>query len=208
MEIDDVIGNKQKPFEEAAGSAAPQAGDIGPDLSEDPGHAAEAVEQDIEQAEEELARAEDALSAAEQEIARHREAMLRMQAEMENTRKRLVRDAEKSRRFALERIMKDLLQVVDTMERGLQTGRESATVDSLLEGQELTLKMLNKVLADHSLELVDPAGEPFNPELHEAVTMLPSPDHEEGTVMEVLQKGYKLHDRLVRPAMVVVSSKP
>lgn len=166
------------------------------------------AEEELQHAGEELQQAEDALSAAEQEVARHRDAMLRMQAEMDNTRKRLVRDAEKSRRFALERIMKDLLQVLDTMERGLQTGKESATVESLLEGQELTLKMLTKVLNDHSLELVDPAGEPFNPEFHEAVTMLPSPDHEEGTVMEVLQKGYKLHDRLVRPAMVVVSSKP
>ena len=145
---------------------------------------------------------------AQQEVARHREAMLRMQADMENTRKRLVRDSEKTRRFALERIMKDLLQVVDSMERGLQTEAEAATVESLLEGQGLTLKMLTKVLADHNLELVDPVGEPFNPEYHEAVTLIPSPDHEEGSVVEVLQKGYKLHDRLVRPAMVVVAGKP
>lgn len=215
MEIDNVIRKKQNPFEPAVETGAQNAATSAAENSDSSSPDSEVFEGDIQQAEEELQhageelqQAEDALSVAEQEVARHRDAMLRMQAEMDNTRKRLVRDAEKSRRFALERIMKDLLQVLDTMERGLQTGTESATVESLLEGQELTLKMLTKVLNDHSLELVDPAGEPFNPEFHEAVTMVPSPGHEEGTVMEVLQKGYKLHDRLVRPAMVVVSSRP
>jgi molecular chaperone GrpE len=151
---------------------------------------------------------EDALLAAEEELAKHREAMLRMQAEMENLRKRLARDAEKSRKFALERIMKDLLQVRDSMERGLEMADESATVESLREGQELTLKMLAKVLQDHDLEVIDPAGQPFDPEWHEAMTVLPSAELDENTVVEVLQKGYRLHDRLIRPAMVVVSRKP
>jgi molecular chaperone GrpE len=208
MENDTVIRKKQNPFERPVDGDAQQGSDPLNQDAEAAGDQIQHAEEELEQAGEDLQQAEDALSAAEQEVARHRDAMLRMQAEMDNTRKRLVRDAEKSRRFALERIMKDLLQVLDTMERGLQAGKESATVESLLEGQELTLKMLTKVLSEHNLELVDPAGEPFNPEFHEAVTMLPSPDHEEGTVTEVLQKGYKLHDRLVRPAMVVVSSKP
>ena len=203
-----MIRKKQNPFERHVEVDAQQDSDSWNEDAEAAGDQLQQAEEELEQTGEDLQQAEDALSAAEQEVARHRDAMLRMQAEMDNTRKRLVRDAEKSRRFALERIMKDLLQVLDTMERGLQAGQESATVESLLEGQELTLKMLTKVLSDHNLELVDPAGEPFNPEFHEAVTMLPSPHHEEGTVMEVLQKGYKLHDRLVRPAMVVVSSKP
>jgi molecular chaperone GrpE len=105
-------------------------------------------------------------------------------------------------------VLKDLLQVRDSLERGLQVDPASATVDSLLEGQELTLKMLDKVMQDHHLVEIDPAGQPFDPELHEAMTVLPSPDHDENTVLEVLQKGYRLHDRLIRPAMVVVSSKP
>jgi molecular chaperone GrpE len=151
---------------------------------------------------------EEALAAAEQDLARHRDAMLRMQAEMENLRKRLARDAEKSRKFALERIMKDLLQVRDSMERGLGMADESATVESLREGQELTLKMLAKVLQDNELEVIDPAGQPFDPEWHEAMTVLPSEAVEENTVLEVLQKGYRLHDRLIRPAMVVVSRRP
>jgi molecular chaperone GrpE len=148
--------------------------------------------------EDELQEMGMALSAAEAELALHRDAMLRMQAEMENLRKRLVRDLEKSRKFALEGLMKDLLQVRDTLERGLQMTAESTSVEALKEGKELTLKMLNKVMADHGLEVVDPLGEAFNPEFHEAVTMVPSADHPENTVIEVLQKGFKLHDRLIR----------
>ena len=150
----------------------------------------------------------EAVAAAQEEVSRMREAMLRMQAETDNTRKRLTRELERSRRLALERVLKDLLQVRDSLERGLQIDPESVTVDSLIEGQQLTLKMLDKVMQDHHLEEIDPAGEPFDPELHEAMTVMPSPEHEENTVLEVLQKGYRLHDRLIRPAMVVVSRKP
>lgn len=150
----------------------------------------------------------EAVTAAQQEVGRMRDAMLRMQAETENTRKRLTRELERSRKLALERFMKDLLDVRDSLERGLEVDKESATVDSLIEGQQLTLKMFSKVMEDHNLELIDPAGLPFDPELHEAMTVLPSADHEENTVIEVLQKGFRLHDRLVRPARVVVSRKP
>ena len=148
------------------------------------------------------------LAQAEEEIAKHREAMLRMQAEMEILRKRLIRDLEKSRKLALEKIMKDLLQVWDSLERGLEVDAQSLTVESLVEGQELTLKMLEKVMQDHDLEVIDPAGQPFDPELHQAMTVLPAADVDENTVIEVLQKGFMLHDRLIRPAMVVVSGKP
>ena len=149
-----------------------------------------------------------ALSSAENELSLHREAMLRMQAEMDNLRKRLIRDLEKSRRFALEDILKDLLQVRDSLERGLELAGPSSTPESLIEGKQLTLKMLNKVMSDHGLEIIDPVGQPFDPEYHQAMTMQPSDQHDENTVLEVLQKGYKLHDRLVRPAMVIVSTRP
>lgn len=155
-----------------------------------------------------IAELQQALEEAHGELDRHREAMLRMQAEMDNQRKRLVRETEKSRRFALERFMKDLLQVHDSLERGLNIDVESATVEGLREGEELTMKMLDKVLQDHGLELVDPLGQPFNPEFHEAMTMAPSETFGENIVMEVLQKGFSLHDRLIRPAMVVVSKGP
>jgi len=138
----------------------------------------------------------------------HRDAMLRMQAEMENLRKRLIRDLERSRKLALERIMKDILQVRDSLERGLESDSKAATAEQLHEGQALTFKMLDKVLQDHDMELIDPVGEAFNPEFHQAMTVLPSAELEENSVLEVLQKGFKLHDRLIRPAMVVVSRKP
>ena len=147
-------------------------------------------------------------AAAEEELAKHREAMLRMQAEMDNLRKRLMRDLERSRKLALEKVMKDMLQVWDSLERGREATGESLTVEALKEGQELTLKMLEKVMTDHDLAVIDPMGQPFDPESHEAVMVQPSDEVEENTVIEVLQKGFRLHDRLIRPAMVVVSRKP
>ena len=192
---------KQKPSEQAVETDVEQLAT--PIEEEDP------VEVPAEEVvDDELQQMEAALSKAEEELAMHRDAMLRMQAEMENLRKRLVRNLEKSRMFALERIMKDMLQVRDSLELGLETDSESATVDQLREGQALTFKMLDKVLQDHNMELIDPVGEAFNPEFHQAMTVLPSEEFEENSVMEVVQKGFKLHDRLIRPAMVVVSRKP
>jgi len=168
-----------------------------------------AAEQPVDAAtvDDELQDMGQALSAAEAELSLHRDAMLRMQAEMENLRKRLIRDLEKSRKFALEGVMKDLLQVRDSLERGIETVDSNTPVETLKAGKELTLKMLNKVMSDHGLELIDPKGEVFNPELHQAVSLLPSEEHDENTIIDVLQKGFRLHDRLIRPAMVVVSSK-
>jgi len=171
-------------------------------------HGTEAVDDSLRANSRDESHSEDSLATAEAELARHRDAMLRMQAEMENLRKRLTREMEKSRKFALERIMKDLLQVRDSMEKGLEAASETATVESLREGQELTLKMLAKVMQDHDLELIDPAGQPFDPEWHEAMAVVPSAEVPENTVLEVLQKGFRLHDRLLRPARVVVSRTP
>lgn len=153
-----------------------------------------------------MADLEAALGKAEQEAAEQREAMLRMHAEMENLRKRLIRDLEKSRKRALETFMNDLLPVRDSLEKGLQAAAEDASVESLKEGKALILRMLGKVMADHGLEEIDPVGQPFDPELHEAISMIPSPQHAENEVIDVIQKGYRLNDRLVRPARVVVSS--
>jgi molecular chaperone GrpE len=177
LETENVTDKKENPFEE------PVEFDIG-------------TQQEAESPDE-----------IDSELAKHREAMLRMQAEMDNLRKRLMRDLERSRKLALEKIMKDLLQVWDSLERGLEVDAESLSVESLLEGQDLTLRMLEKVMQDHDLEIIDPVGQPFNPEWHQAMTVLPSADVEENTVLEVLQKGFRLHDRLIRPAMVIVSGK-
>ena len=151
----------------------------------------------------------DMLAAAQMEAVEARQDMLRMQADMENLRKRLVREQEKARRRTLERFMGDLLPVRDSLERGLEAASDpAASVEALREGKELIMKMLSKVMGDHGLQTIDPAGEAFDPEKHEAMTMLPSADHDENTVIDVLEKGYQLHDRLIRPAKVVVSRKP
>ena len=151
----------------------------------------------------------DMLAAAQMEAVEARQDMLRMQADMENLRKRLMREQEKARRRTLERFMGDLLPVRDSLERGLEAASDpAASVEALREGKELIMKMLTKVMGDHGLQTIDPAGEAFDPEKHEAMTMLPSPDHDENTVIGVLEKGYQLHDRLIRPAKVVVSRKP
>jgi molecular chaperone GrpE len=156
----------------------------------------------------ELQELQNALDAAQQELAGHRDAMLRMQADMENLRKRLIRDLERSRKFALESIMRDLLPVQDSLERGLEADDEAATIESLKAGKALIKRMLDKVMEDHGLAVIDPLGEPFDPEVHEAMTMRHSDEYAENTVAEVMQKGYLLHDRLIRPAMVVVSQGP
>lgn len=181
---------------------------------------------DIETTEEELAAAseeaageaeseeavetpEELVVAAQTEAAEAKQDMLRMQADMENLRKRLVREHEKARRRTLERFMADLLPVRDSLERGLEAAADpAATVDALKEGKQLIMKMLSKAMGDHGLQVIDPAGEPFNPEKHEAMTMMPSDEHDENTVIDVIEKGYQLHDRLIRPAKVVVSRKP
>lgn len=149
------------------------------------------------------------LLAARQAEVEARQDMLRMQADMENLRKRLVREHEKARRRTLERFMNDLLPVRDSLERGLEAAEDpAASVEALREGKQLIMKMLTKAMGDHGLQTIDPKGETFNPEKHEAMTMLPSEELDENTVIEVLEKGYQLHERLIRPAKVVVSRKP
>jgi molecular chaperone GrpE len=188
---------------------APEDHDMAQQVEQESPVAAEAEDlpgEDIgEGVDSELMDLQYALGAAEKELADHREAMLRMQAEMENLRKRLIRDLERSRARSLEAIMKDLLPVHDSLERGMEIDEETATVQSMKEGKALIIKMLGKVMRDHGLKVIDPQGEPFNPELHQAMTVQPSDECEPNTVLEVLQKGFQLHERLIRPAMVVVS---
>ena len=196
-----MTDKRKKPLEQAVEADVEQAAT--------PVEGEEIVDEPAEQVvDDELEQMGTALTKAEEELVMHRDAMLRMQAEMENLRKRLIRDLEKSRKFALERIMKDMLQVRDSLERGLETDSESATVEQMREGQAMTFKMLDNVLRDHNMVVIDPAGETFDPAFHQAMTVMPTDEYEEDTVMEVLQKGFKLHDRLLRPAMVVVSRKP
>jgi molecular chaperone GrpE len=131
---------------------------------------------------------------------------LRTQAELENLRRRSEKDLENANKYALERFAKELLSVVDSLELGLQAAvGETADVAKLREGMELTLKQLSSVLEKFGIRAVDPMGEKFNPDLHQAMAMQPTADMEPNTVVKVFQKGYLLHDRLLRPAMVVIA---
>lgn len=142
----------------------------------------------------------DALKA---ELAKVAEDALRERAELENQRKRLARDVDTARRFANERLLGDLLPVIDSLEAGLAAA--SSDAGALRDGMELTLKQLLKVVGDNGMVAVDPVGQPFNPEHHQAMSMVDSADHAPGHVVQVYQKGWLLNERLLRPALVVVA---
>ena len=131
---------------------------------------------------------------------------LRAAAELENVRKRAARDVENAHKFALERFASELLAVLDSLEAGLAAG-EDADAETLLKGKEATLKQLLTIMQRFGIEEVDPHGEPFDPNLHEAMTVQPSADVEPGSVVTVFQKGYALNGRLLRPARVVVAAE-
>jgi len=146
------------------------------------------------------------LAEAESQSAKYRDEALRIRAEMENLRKRSLRDIDQARKFALERFMGDLLEVSDSLDRGLDAAEaETVSIDLLKEGTQLTQKLLKQALSKHGLTELDPVGEKFNPEQHEAMSMIPSDQHEPDTVVQVIQKGYVLNDRLLRPARVLVA---
>ena len=149
---------------------------------------------------------EQALEAVQARADENWERYVRAAAELDNVRKRAARDVENAHKFALERFGKELLAVRDTLEMGLAAA-EGASIESLIEGKEATLKLLTTVLQQFGIEEVDPAGEPFDPELHEAISMQPSDSAEPGSVLTVVQKGYTLNGRLLRPAMVIVASE-
>ena len=130
---------------------------------------------------------------------------LRAAAELENVRKRAVRDVENARKYALENFGRDLLDVRDSLEMGLAAA-DSADANALREGSEATLKLLQTVMERFGVEQIDPEGEPFDPELHEAMTMQPSAEAEPNSVLTVIQKGYSLNGRLLRPARVIVAA--
>ena len=121
-------------------------------------------------------------------------------------RRRVERDLQNAHKFALERFVSELLPVKDSLELGLAASTEKgASAESIAEGAELTLRMLEQAMEKFGVRAVDPAGEPFNPEFHQAMTMQESDTAEPGTVLTVVQKGYLLNERLVRPAMVIVA---
>lgn len=143
------------------------------------------------------------------QVADQQDAMLRIKAEAENTRRRASQDVEKAHKFALEKFANDLLPVVDNLERALGfIDKDNDTMNSVAEGVELTLKSFLDTVEKFGVQQLDPQGQPFNPEQHQAMSMMETADVAPNTVTFVMQKGYELNGRLLRPAMVGVSKAP
>ncbi len=153
-----------------------------------------------------VADIQEQLEAALKKADENYELYMRSQAELENSKRRAEKNVENAHKFALEKFSLELLTVKDSLEMGLSA--EDADAGKLKEGTELTLKMLTQVLEKFSIYAVDPLGETFDPNLHQAMSMQESAEHEPNTVIAVMQKGYLLNDRLIRPAMVMVSKAP
>jgi molecular chaperone GrpE len=149
---------------------------------------------------------EEAVAQLVEDVAAARDSALRAQADAQNVKRRAEQDVEKARKFALEQFAKELLPVVDNMERALEaTAGHDEAVKPITEGVELTLKSFLGALKKFNVETVDPQGEPFDPNLHQAMSMVENNDVEPNSVIAVMQKGYTLNGRLLRPAMVMVS---
>ncbi len=157
---------------------------------------------DVSSETDELIQAAVAAALAEQQ-----DMVLRAQAEVQNMRRRCEQDVEKAHKFALEKFGTELLPVMDNLERALQavTNADDESVKALYEGVELTLKGFSETLSKNNIEQLDPQGEPFDPQQHEAMSIVENDDVEANTVLTVVQKGYLLNGRVIRPAMVIVA---
>lgn len=146
------------------------------------------------------------VQSAEESAAQAHERLLRATAEFDNFKKRAQRESEEFRKFANESLIKALLPVIDNLERAVESsGTDDKANKSIVEGVEMTLREIYKVLEKFNLKALESEGQPFDPNFHQAVLQEETGDHPENTVIKEMQKGYTLHDRLIRPAMVVVS---
>lgn len=152
-----------------------------------------------------LDKLHDQIAVLEQKSKENLDKALRASAELENVRKRSSRDVENAHKYALERFLTDLLPVLDSLELGMNAAQSAEDVESLREGMDLTLQKFNSVMEKFGIKEIFPQGEKFNPEMHEAVSMQELEGAESGTITAVMQKGFELNGRLVRPAMVVVA---
>jgi molecular chaperone GrpE len=179
---------------------------------QEPAAEASAQEPDVDTLDQEAPSIESLQTRIEElstELAQTKEQVLRAHADAQNARRRAEQDVEKAHKFGVERFVNDILPVADNLERTIDASKsETADLSTLVEGAELTLKSLLDGLNRHKVEQVNPEGEPFDPQLHQAMTAQEQADVEPNTVLNVFQRGYTLHGRLVRPAMVVVSKAP
>ena len=161
---------------------------------------------DEEKAEVEPLLEEEGVSTAEDEIEALKDQLLRTVAESENIRRRASRDVENAHKYANEKLLEDLLPVLDSLEKALELPNQSDDAKAVLEGIEISLRIFRETMERGGVAIVDPLGEPFDPSKHEALAMVPNEEVEPNSVIEVVQKGYLLNERLVRAARVVVSA--
>jgi len=138
------------------------------------------------------------------EVASLKDQLLRNLAEVENVKRRAQRDVENAHKFAVEKLIDNLFPVIDSLEKAVETAHSTEGAGAIAEGVDLSMKLFVDTLKKSGVEQIDPVGEPFDPQLHEAMTMVPNPDAEPNSVMDVMQKGYVLNGRLVRAAKVIV----
>ncbi|MGL5030549.1 MAG: nucleotide exchange factor GrpE [Aeromonas sp.] len=172
------------------------------------GHPVEPTDVDSEVTAEQarIAELEAELAAAQQAALEAREQAIRAAAEMENLRRRTVQDVEKAHKFALEKFASELLPVLDNLERAIELAdKDSEALKPMIEGVELTLKSMQSGVAKFGLVALDPTNQPFDPNAHQAMSMIPSADVAPNTVIAVMQKGYDLNGRVIRPAMVMIA---
>jgi molecular chaperone GrpE len=145
---------------------------------------------------------------ADDEIQQLNDRLLRLQAEMENVRKRAAREVDDARRFAAAPLMQDLMSVVDNVQRAVAAAKDATDVKSLVDGFQLVAAQLQDVLANHACTKIEALGQPFDPHLHEAIGQQPSPTEPPGTVLMVVQDGYQLRERVLRPTRVIIAAPP
>jgi len=163
----------------------------------------------VEQLAVQLSTAQQQATEAQQQADEHWETLLRKQAEYENLQKRMMRDLDNARKYALEKFATEILAIKDSMELGLEaTTKPETSLETISEGMTLTLKMLTASLTKFNIVEINPINQKFDPQWHEAMTIQPNAEVEDGMVLHVHQKGYELQDRLLRPARVIVSKKP
>ncbi|TPH19221.1 nucleotide exchange factor GrpE [Litorilituus lipolyticus] len=163
----------------------------------------------ISEEQEKINELELALAAAKATVADQKDSVIRAKAEVDNVRRRSAQDVEKARKFALEKFAGEMLTTVDNLERALQSiDKDDESNKAVIEGIELTLQGLISSLEKFAIKAIDPQDQPFNPDQHQAMTMQEVPDVAPNTVIAVMQKGYELNGRLIRPAMVMVSKAP
>jgi len=176
--------------------------------NEDLEHEPEAVEPEVVAVEDEAETLQDKLTQALDETKAHQEQYLRTLAEMENLRKRTQRDKEELAKYANENILREILPVIDNLERAVEHAEQAENDDGLFEGVQMTLTQFGQLLSKFGVEPVDAVGQPFDPAYHQAMGQMESAEHPVNTVVQQMQKGYQLNKRLLRPAFVMLAKAP